>query len=80
MASPFLLIICVLQVCSPGLGLIQQFAGDPDQHAVGKGRLEAGFGELVEHLGDSKAVILSEVIQQAQSMVLKRNTGKSAFC
>lgn len=73
--------IRVLQVRSPGLGLFQQFTGDPNQHAVGKGGLEARFGELVEHLGDSKAVILSEVIQQAQSMVLKKkeNTGKSAI-
>lgn len=73
-------IIWLLQVCSPGLGLIQQFTGDPYQHAVGKGRLEARFGELVEHLGDGKAVTLPEVIQQAQSMVLgKKNAGQSAF-
>lgn len=64
----------LLPVCSPGFGLIQQFAGDPDQHAVGKGRLEARFGELVEHLGDGKAVILPEVIQQAQGMVLVERT------
>lgn len=64
-------IIWLLQVCSPSLGLIQQFTGDPYKHAVGKGRLEARFGELVEHFGDGKAVILPKVIQQAQSVVLK---------
>ena len=74
-------IIWLLQVCLPGLGLIQQFTGDPYQHAVGKGRLEAWFGELVEHLGDGKAIILPEVIQQAQGMVLegRKQAGKSAF-
>lgn len=61
----------LLQVCSPSLRLVQQFAGDPDEHAVGKGRLETRFGELVEHLGDSKTVVLPEVIQQAQGMVLE---------
>lgn len=68
------------QVCSPGLGLVQQLAGDPDQHAVGKRRLEARFGELVEHFGDGEAVVLPQVIQQAQGMVLEKNkAGKSAF-
>lgn len=47
---------------SPSLCLVQQFAGDPDEHAVGKGRLEAGLGELVEHLGDGETVVLPEVI------------------
>lgn len=32
---------------SPSLRLIQQLAGDPDQHAVGKRRLQARLGELV---------------------------------
>lgn len=60
-----------LQVYSPALCLIQEFAGDPDEHAVGEGRLETRLGELVEHLGDSKTVVLPEVIQQAQGMVLE---------
>lgn len=32
---------------SPSLRLIQQLAGDPDEHAVGKRRLQTRFGELV---------------------------------
>lgn len=64
----------LLQVYSPSLRLVQQFAGDPDEHAVGKGRLETRFGELVEHLGDGKTVVLPEVIQQAQGMVLEDRT------
>ncbi len=60
-----------LQIYSPALCLVQQFAGDPDEHAVGEGRLETRLGELVEHLGDSKSVVLPEVIQQAQGMVLE---------
>lgn len=63
-----------LEVYSPSLRLVQQFAGDPDEHAVGKGRLETRLGELVEHLGDSKTVVLPEVIQQAQGMVLEDRT------
>lgn len=55
---------------SPPLRLVQQFAGDPDEHAVGEGRLETRFGELVEHFGDSKTVVLPEVVQQAQGVIL----------
>lgn len=60
-----------LKVHSPSLRLVQQLAGDADEHAVGERRLEARLGELVEHLGDGEAVVLPEVIQQAQRMVLE---------
>lgn len=66
--------IRLLQVYSPSLGLVQQFAGDPDEHAVGEGRLETRLGELVEHLGDGEAVVLPEMIQQAQGVVLEDET------
>lgn len=59
---------------SPSLRLVQQFAGDPDEHAVGEGRLEARFGELVEHFGDRETVVLPEVIQQAQGVILQERT------
>lgn len=65
------LCIELLQIYSPSLCLIQQFAGNPDEHAVGKGRLETRLGELVEHFGHSEAIILPEVIQQAEGMVLE---------
>ena len=58
------------QLHVPSLGLLQQLAGDADQHAVGEGGLETGLGELVEHLGDGKAVVLPQVVQQAQGVVL----------
>lgn len=57
---------------SPSLRLIQQLAGDPDQHAVGKRRLQTRLGELVQHLGDSQAVVLPQVVEQAQGVVLGR--------
>lgn len=60
-----------LKVHSPSLRLVQQLAGDADEHAVGERRLEARLGELVEHLSDGEAVVLPEVIQQAQRMVLE---------
>lgn len=65
--------LCVrlLQVYSPSLGLIQQFAGDPDEHAVGEGRLETRLCKLVEHFGHSKTVVLPEVVQQAKRVVLE---------
>lgn len=62
------------QVHSPSLRLVQQFACDPDEHAVGKWRFKSRLGELVEHLRDSETVILPEVIQQAEGVVLQDGT------
>lgn len=70
----YLLCINLLLVYSPSLCLVQQFTCNPDEHAVGKGRLKTRLGELVEHLGHSEAVILPEVIQQAQGVVLENRT------
>lgn len=56
-------IVRLLWVHSPSLCFVQQLAGDPDEHAVGKRRLEARLGELVEHLCDGETVVLPEVIQ-----------------
>lgn len=64
---------------SPSLSLIQKLAGNPDEHAVGKRGLKTRFGELVEHLGDSQAVVLSEVIQQTQGVVLERQDTRLWF-
>lgn len=57
--------------CSlPLFRLLEQFAGNPDQHAVGKLGFQAGFGEFIQHLGDSQAVVFPKVIEQPQSMIL----------
>lgn len=66
--------IRILQMYSPSLCLIQQFAGNANEHAVSKGRLETRLCELVKHLGHSKTVVLPEVIQQTQGMVLQDKT------
>lgn len=63
--NPSVIVYQITTGYSPSLCLIQQFASNADEHAVGKGRLETRLGELVEHLGDGKTVILPEVIQQA---------------
>lgn len=55
----------------PAILFLQLFAGHPDHHAVGKGRLEAMPGELADHLIDSQAVVLPYVVQEPQSMVLE---------
>lgn len=63
-----------VQIYSPSLRLIQQLAGNADQHAVSKGRLETRLGELVEHLGHSKAIVLPQMVQQAEGVVLEERT------
>ena len=62
----------VADVDVPPLRLLQQLAGDADQHAVGERGLEARLGELVEHLGDGQPVVLPEVVEQPQGVVLER--------
>lgn len=60
----------------PSFRLIQKLAGDADEHAVGERRLEARLCELVEHLGDGQPVVLPQVVEEAQSVVLRHTTGQ----
>lgn len=54
----------------PLFRLLEEFAGNPDQHAVGKLGFQPRFGEFIQHLGHSQAVVFPKVIEQPQSMIL----------
>ena len=50
--------------------LLDHLAGDPDEQDNSVGRLQGHLGELGEQLGDGQAVLLPDVIEQAQGVVL----------
>lgn len=72
---------CIQSKALPSFSLLQELAGNADQHAVRKRRFQARLGELIEHLRDGEAVVLSQVIEQTQSVVLNiHKHRKSQHC